>query len=434
MTTPAAWSAALATALTLAPAGAQAEVVTLSWVRSRALAEHPELAASAARVDAAEASVEQAKSATRPRIGADLAASVAPGGQIFELESNGQTFRVPATPVLGDDDAVLPIPRWRTTVGLDWRIYDFGKSSAATRSARWKARARQARAAATADALVEAVDAAYLDWLDASERAELRASGLERARDRLARLEAKLDAGAVSSSSLWPARADVASRELALAEAEQVRAEAALALEASSGVDLSPTARPDAGLLAVGRASSQGSGGTDPQIEALGAQAASSEAEAERYEQAWRPELSGNAEVGFRGQDGFAIPLYAVGLGLSIPIWRGGENAAKADAARAEARALLAEKADAEAEAERERDRQELALQQARRRVELAQRLLDVAEARLRDVQSRPAGSTAHADELDRARAQRDEALEAVLGAKIDRTFAALRLGLTTKE
>lgn len=429
-----AWTAVIGlAALATSPVPARGEVVPLTWVRSRALAEHPELAASSARVDAAQATVARAESATRPRVGADLGGSLAPGGQLFELTDDGQTFRVPATPVLGDDDAVLPVPRWRTTIGLDWRVYDFGKSSSATRSARWSARARQAAAAATAEALIEAIDAAYLDWLDASERVQLRRSGLDRARERLARLEMEREAGATAESALWPARTDVATRELALAEAEQVRSEAALALEAAAGVELTRSARPDPSLLILGRATTSTGAEPSPTSELFAARAASAEAEAEQWERAWRPELSARAEAGFRGLDGLAIPVYEVGLGLSVPFYEGGENAARAAAARAEARALRAEQADAEADAAHARRRFELALRQARRRVELAERLLEVAEARLADVASQPEGSAAHADALDRARAQRDQAFEAVLGAKIDRTFSALRLGVLAR-
>lgn len=432
-------------AATLNPVRARAEVVPLSWVRSRALAEHPQLAANAARVEAAQADIRSAQSGRKPRISASVDGWTGPGGQQVELLVDGEgqliprdpeaqlprdatNIRVGGAPVISEAEAFRPIPRASADVGLDWRIHDFGRTSSAIRAARWEARARQAREAATAEALVEALDAAYLDWLETTERVRLEAAALTRARDRLARREARVEAGAASESQTWPLRTDVAARELRIAELEQVAAEARLALEAAAGIDLPAGATPDLSLLALGTQPRPEERRPAAEVEALNARAEAAEARVEELRRANHPELRGNAELGVRLIDDSVFPLWRVGLGLSIPIWQGGENAARADAARAEARALRAEKAEAEAEADRERDRHQLALSRARRRVDLAQRLLDVAEARLEDVKRRPEGSAEHADELDRARAQRDEALQAVLGAKIDRTFAALRL------
>jgi len=398
-------------------------VLSLAAVRSLAFAQHPDLAAGEARVRAAEASIDVAKSGRRPRIGADVNASAGPGGQIVEF----QGIRVSGAPALQDDGAFSLVGRWNAEVGLDWNIYDFGRTSAATRAARWERRAREAQRAATADALVRAVDRAYLDWLDASERARFRIAAAERAERHLARLEARRAAGAAAESALWPARTELASRALEVAEAEQIRDEARLSLEAVAGVELPPNARPDRALLALSAPAPE-TPPDDPAAAALTARARAAEAEAKKHDNARNPRFTGRVQAGLRGQETAVFPTYRVGLGFAIPVWEGGENAARAQEARARARALRAEREAAEAEHARTVDRNELGLQAAQRRVELAEALLDVAEGRLRDARSRAEGAPDRAEALDQAEATRDRAAQALLAARIDRAYATLRL------
>lgn len=416
------------------PGVAFAETVTLSTVRAKALAAHPELVAEDARIVAAEASIREAQSAQKPRISADVDVAAGPGGQIVTIpedfdDQGNPALQVGGAPALGDDGAFNINGRWSADVGLDWNLYDFGRTASAVRAARWEQRARDAQRAATADALIETVDQAYLDWLDASERGRFRAEALQRSRERLERLASRVDVGAASPSELWPARTDVAALELGLAEAEQVVAESRLALEAAARIELGPDARPDASLLTMGEpAAGLPSGPADRTVAALEARIRSAEAEAKKHQRERHPELVGSLRLGLRGQVNTVFPNYRAGIGFQVPIWEGGEIAARVDEAEARARELRARRDDAAAERDRELDRHQLALRSSRRRVELAARFVEVAEGRLEDLERRPEGDPERAEALDRARAERDRALEAWLSARVDRAWAALRL------
>ena len=411
---------------------ATAQVVTLEQLRAQALKSRPELAMQAARVAGAEARVEAARAPQRPRVLGRVEATASPGSELITVnDADGDgAFVVAGSKALGDGiEAFEPQLRYSAQVGVDWNVWDFGRTDAATRAARAELRARQAETAQTRDSLVVAVDEVYLEWLGAHQRAELEADSVKRLTQRAQDLESRVQAGSLARSAVLPVKADLAAAKLQKSYADGAVRLARLAVEEAVGQTLGETAVPDPNLLRFGEASSQtASAAVDRTDEALAARADAARATVGVYDKRFMPQLRVSGSAGLRGQFGTVFPFYSAMLGLEIPISDGGQGAAQADAARADLRALTLQRQQRATEQRRRMTRLQLRLTQAQRRVSLAEALVAAAQARLTDAEERYDELAATPGEVGQARTQRGQAAAQLLTAKLDRARAALAL------
>ena len=437
-------------------------VITLEQLRARALKHRPELALQEARVAGAKAGVGVAQAPQQPKIAGRVEATASPGSELVTVQEVGtnEEFVVAGSKALGDGiEAFEPQLRYSAQVGLDWNIWDFGRTDAATQAARAELRARQAEAALTRQSLITAVDEVYLEWLGAYERAKLESNTVERLAQRTRDLFARANAGGLAPSAVLPVRADLAAARLRESYADGAVSLAQLAVEEATGQPLPSGAAPDPRLLNYGAVRSSAAPATttstsstpatqqtaatgvagllpndfgdplDPdeaQDKVLAARADAARAQLRLHDKRFMPQLRASGSAGLRGQFGTVFPFYAAGLGLEIPISDGGDGAARADSARADLRALELRRQQNAVERQRKMTRQQLQLTQARRRVELAEALLQAAEARLVDALERYDESAATPSEVGQAQAQRSQAAAQLLTAKLDRARAAL--------
>ncbi len=442
---------ALMTALSPASV-AWGQVVTLQQLRARALKGRPELALQDARLAGAEARVAQAKTPLLPRVSGRVEANASPGSELVTVNdiNTNDEFIVAGSKTIDDGlDAFDPQLRYSARLGVTWNVWDFGRTDAATQAARAELRARQAEAAQTREALIVAVDEVYIEWLGAYERARLEARTIERLNERIAGLKTKISAGGLAPSALLPLEADLAGAELRRDYAEGAVEIARLAVEDAVAQPLAPNAIPDSSLLdAFERPSTNGDPPSaekpaekpdekpaekpdekpDRAADALAARADAARATARLHEKRYAPQLSASASAGLRGQLDTLFPFYIAGVGLEIPLYDGGEGSARAAAARADAKALEEQLAQRASEQSRTRVRGRLRLAQARRRVVLAQKLVQATEARLKDTVERYEEAAARSNELIDAQAQNAQAGAQLLTAKLDRARAALAL------
>ncbi len=420
---------------TISPTPVRAEVVTLSSLRDKALEDHPDLAAEAARRVQAEAQIASAQTGQKPRIEGVAELTGAPGGQLVTIPEDlagGPPLQVSGARAFNDTtfaEALAPNARYSARIQLDWNLYDFGRTAARVRAARAEARARRADEAATAAELLDAIDQAYLDWLTAYEQARLQQAATQRLDERLERLTARRDAGAAADSELWPAKTALAAQRIRTARAEEGLLQARLTLEEATQTRLDDDAEPDRTLLELGTEPDDETAPSTKEAEALAARASAARTQARVHERRHAPRLSAGADVGIRGQIDSIFPAYRGTVGLTFPLWDGGQEVNRARERHAEAEALEAQLERVQTAAERRSQRNRLALREARRRVGLAGEYAETAAARLADVASREDASPAWQDELQRAEETRDDAALQLLVARVDRAYAALRLG-----
>lgn len=412
--------------LSLLTLAAPQGTLSLQDARASALKSRPELVIIGARQTVAEAKVATAKAAERPKFAAKLDVQAAPGGELVEVQNDdGETLLVSGTHKLSDgSDAFQPTWSYGASVVMSWDIYDFGRTGAAKQAARAAVYARRAEAAHTRSQLLKAVDAAYLSWVSAHQRAAQSKAAAARVARQLADLGARIEAGALPESARISGQADEASAELRLAYAEAAEHKTRRALEQASGRTIPEGSAPDLSILKLGAL--QRTEGEDMELSALGAKQRAAEASARQAARADNPVLSASALLGLRGQSSSLFPLYKLGLGLSFPLWDGGASEAAERAARAQAKAARAarEKKIKERTAEHEAASEDLKL--AERRVGIAERLLKLSEARLSDAESRYTEGAATAEELSRARERHAQASGELLTAQLSRAEIAL--------
>ena len=417
----------------LMPSVAQAEVVTLEQLRAKALKSRPELAVQDARMAGARAKIAEAQAPSRPRVAGRVEATASPGSELVtvrDVDSNDE-FVVGGSRTLNDGiDAFAPQLRYAARVGVDWNLWDFGRTEAAAQAARAELRARQAEAAQTRDALIVAVDEVYLEWLGAHQRAALESDGIQRLEQRLTDLKAKVEAGDLAPTATLPIESDLAAARLRQSYADGALNLARLAVEDAVGQPLDVSAEPDTKLLDFGVAPKATAAETrsDRVAEALTARVEAAEAIARLHDKRYNPQLRASASAGLRGQFDTLFPFYAAVIGLEIPISDGGEGAARAAAARADAKALTLRRDQHEAETKRREQREQIQLRQARGRVTLAESLVQAAQTQLTDATQRFEESAASPSELTQARAQLGRASASLLTARLDRVRAALAL------
>ena len=191
---------AAAVALTMARP-ATAEVVTLEQLRAAALKARPELAVQDARIASAQARIAEAEASRQPKVAGRVQATASPGSELVEVqEVDGQdTFIVAGSRTIDEGaEAFAPQLRYSARVGVEWNVWDFGRTEAASQAARAEQRARQAEAAQTRQRLIEAVDEVYLEWLGAHQRARLESETVRRLQAQLTDLRTKAEVGGIA--------------------------------------------------------------------------------------------------------------------------------------------------------------------------------------------------------------------------------------------
>jgi outer membrane protein len=431
--------------------GASAEVVALKDLEQRALEHHALLQAGAARERAAAATVREAESAYKPRLGFNVDSNVAPGRRIVRVQRAGQknpdgTVTLDPTEVslvqgvnalTGTDAKLAFLPQWRTTasLALGANLYDFGRTQAAVAASRAKLQSSKVEQDLTKAQVVGGVRIAYLTWLSAHQMSQLTQTAAEDGVRRSARVNALIQEGARPRAELAPVEADRLLTELELERALGELDGARLMLEQAVGAPLSPSAEPDLTVLDVpAPQAAREERSVDPALRMLVHQRAALEATARMQRKEGMPVLSASAAAGFGAQldlyDGSfkGLPSYAVGLGLTVPLWDGGSNKAAADATEAQADELRLRLESTESEREHERKRARLDAEHAEKRQRTAEQLREVCNTRVADVEAGYELGAMQFDQVQQARAQLRRAETEVVLARVSRAEAVLRV------
>jgi outer membrane protein TolC len=411
-----AWNLVVGIACVCVCGTARAEVVRLADLEARALAQRPELAASQARIRQAGAEIDIARSAYYPQLSANIDASIAPGSELITYRAGGREYLISGTQTLEEPGAFVPQPRYGASLAARGSLYDFGRTDSAIAAARAKQRASEADERARAQSLLWEVRAAYLRWAVAHALWEIAEGAQAAARARADRVAGLIAEGAAPAASQTPAASQANAAAL---EAERAALEldaAKLELGFLSARDLGPEAVPEPQLLATASqpAAAADTDGESAVVEAIEAARAAAEARRAMEARAQRPVLGYRLNAGVQGQDAKLFPVYALGIGLSLPLWDGGATAAAEAAASAAAAEL-----SAQAEVERARQKH----QSARRTLHAshAEKLLVLAEQALALADKRMA-------QLEGGETLGEAAQEALAEADVARTRARAEL------
>ena len=419
-------SAAVLSALAASPLVAQQDSLDLATALRLARERSPLLAAADARLEAARAGVDAANSARLPRVSAEglylryedpPSVPVGPLGSYAPFGENGYMLGARATQTL----------------------YSSGRIAATIRSARSTARAAALTRAQTEVELTAAVAHAHDDALLAramEDVAEQSAAVLRRAVEVAA---AHYEEGTAARLDRLRAETRLSSAEAAVRAGQDATVAARERLAALVGLDPS-TAPPIAGLLQVTRADDPWLGDevpdlerlTTPAVEALraAAEAAHARARAARARRkpvvglfvtglTARPELvTGDREWGWE---------LLGGVSVSLPLYDGGEAAARAAMAEAEAARATAQAGGEELTAAAVVRAQRRALRRggediaaARENVGRAERALAIAEERYADGTGPQLDVLEAEAEVTRVRAELSRTIHAYRSAAVE--------------
>lgn len=405
----------------------RAQVVTLRSVEKKALAHRASLGAEHAKANRARAEIELARAARYPDLTFKTDAALAPGNSLIVVrDTTGHEYRVLGSRPLGNSGAFTPEPRYGASIALQGPLYDFGRTENRVEAAKAGFRAAQADEGAARAAIVRQVQAAYLDWTVALGEERIAQRAAANAKARREATEGYVQEGKRPPSDLLTARVEEAQSRLDLVEAQGRVTTARLALERAAAVSLPRSAAPEPGLLDM--APPTGKARPTPALVALERRRDAADATARAHAHTWAPVLSGMVEAGVYGQKRTVFPSYRAGITLSVPLWDGGSENAREEAARATADELSAEETDlhrslSNAEATARAD-----WQNASTRVKVAKQFLSAARAALDATEQRYELGDGSVEDVIKARAQVDQAALRLLHARAARTDAALRL------
>jgi outer membrane protein TolC len=369
--------------LAAAPSGARAQVVQLAELEAHALRARPGMGANDARIAQARARVEAARSAYSPTISFIADAALAPGGKVIELPGSDGIF-VSGSYKFGNDAAFTPRPRYSGTLDVRGNLYDFGRTSAAIDAARAGQRAAEADAHRANNDIVRDVRAAYVRWATAYALWSLSANTAEAAAKRAQQTAASIEEGARPSADRLAAESEAAFADLELERARATLDDARDDLGFLCVTDLPENAKPADEVLQRGLVPIDGSKNAgDPTLRALQEQGAAARAAARVHDKAFVPVISAQAQAGLSGTGLNAFPLYRVGLNVTVPLWDGGADAAHRSEAEAQAAELAAEATQYQQQRTQAQHRSETARAQAARRIDIAQKLVDVNRQRV---------------------------------------------------
>jgi outer membrane protein TolC len=341
---------ALALAFSLGAARTQAEILRLDELEQRALHAHPQLAAQDAKIRRARAQEELARSAQRPNVAARADGTLAPGGQLVTVtDDNNVAYLVSGSKTFNDPDAFVPQLRYTGGVAVSANLLDFGRTRLQIEASQAQVKAENSAVDQVKLEIVLDVRDAYARWLQAEQSSRIASGQLERLRAWRAKIDQLIGEGARPSSDGALARYEEQRAELGALRAKSARDLALSALEGVVQGDLPDDASADTALLEIddGATGVQRSEADLPATKLLEQQRRAATLGARALDRGSAPVLSGSAEAGVRGQGSELFPVYRVTLGLTIPIWDGGEQSARAAMARADADELGARLAEA---------------------------------------------------------------------------------------
>ena len=436
------WCAGFAAALLAASlcSTASAEVVELKALEKRALERHFSLRAASARERAAEAGVREARSGYMPHVGVNVDSVLGPGRKLITIRGIDRVSGKPVDVTVQGVNALdapggSPLtPQWRTTasVVMGTNLYDFGRTGAAVAASRARYASAGADQELTRAQVVSGVRQAYLTWLSSHELHRLSASGSEDSARRTERVNALIQEGARPRGDFAPVESDRLLSELELERAVGELDGARMLLEATVGEPLPLNAEPDLHVLEV-HPDTAAPVKVDPALQMLVHQRAAMEATARLQRKAGAPIISANASAGIGVQRNFddrsthVLPSYAVGLGLSLPIWDGGGSRASAAASEARADELRIRLEGAEVDRQHEKARARLDAQHAEKREATATKLVEICKTRVADTEAGYELGAMQFEQVQQARTMLRRAETEVVLAKVARAEAVLR-------
>jgi outer membrane protein len=412
---------------------ARADVIPLADLEAHALHARPSLAVGDARVAAAKARIDLARSAYSPTLNLLGDASISPGTQPLPLKpgtiDNPDTtseYLVGASRKLGESGAFMPYPRYGVTLDLRGNLYDFGRTSAAVDAAHAQRRAAQADAQQSAREIVRDVRTAYVRWATAHALWSIARDAAKAAADRSARTSAAIEEGARPNADRIASQTEAAFSRLELERSSATLETARLDLGFVAVADLPEDAQPDPAVLRAGASPAADARGPDPSLVTLQEQRKAAQASARVHDHAYAPILGAQAQAGVQGQGAYLFPVYRLGINISMPIWDGGVDGAARAQAEAHAAELAAQAADYTQARDHQRVRSEALQAQAARRIELAQELVQLTQARLAQLDEGYPLGAATLQELADARAGVQRANTELVLAQAMRAEAAL--------
>jgi len=337
-----------------------AEPLTLAQCVEYALGHNPSLAAAGERVAASATRIGQARAEAQPQLDARAAYN-------------------DAQPTAGD------FRNYSMTLSARQLLYDNGETRARTA----QAEAQHDGARLTLDTLrldiANAVARDYFAVLRARRLAEVAVEVRDQARAHHALARARYDAGTVPGADVLRAEVEVARAQLEVISAEQAEELASARLLNTLGrsqdepVEIAPVepSFPPALDLAAGMALATAH---RSELTALAAQTRAAEAAVRLARAANGPELTLQSDWGMR-ENSFppTDEAWSIGLGASVSILDGGLARERVDEARAEVRALAAEREVQVQRIELEVAEALLAEEVARQRIDLAEQELALA-------------------------------------------------------
>lgn len=418
----------LLSALSLA-ASARADEVRLSELEANALRARPSIAVSDARIGQARARIAQARAAYAPTFTLLGDASISPGSQLVTIRdaNTNSQYLVGGSRALGDPGAWTPRPRYGVSLDVRGLLYDFGRTDAAVDSATAQRRAAQADARKAADDVVRDVRGAYVRWASAHALWRIAQDSASAAQQRAGSTSAAIEEGARPTADRIAAQTDAAFAKLELERSTSELESARLDLSLVCVTDLGPAAEPDPSVLQKGELP-QIDKGPDPSLAALEEQRTAARASARAHDRMLLPVLSAQAQAGLQGQTGNALPVYRLAITLSVPLWDGGMDGALRGQAVARAAELDAQAAEYKQAREHEKKRAQLIVEQATRRMEVAQQLVLLTKQRVTQLEEGyPLGAATLQQLADAHAAQQRAASELVLAQAMR---AEARLGV----
>lgn len=409
-------------------AGAHADVLRLEELERRVLANNTHIDAQQAKLRRARAEEELARAARRPSVVARADGTLAPGGQLVTLyDQENSPFLVSGSRPFGDSDAFVPQARYSAGVGAGMTLYDFGRTARALEAARAKINAEQAGAEQVRHQLVLDVREAYARWLGADQSWRVASEQLERLETWRGAIDQLIAEGARPAADGALARFEEQRAALGVHRAVSGRDVARRALAALTESELPEDATPDSGLLeTTDKAEPAPPPSETPTTRWLERQRRAAAAGARALETRDSPVLAGSAEIGIRGQASELFPVYRLSVSLSVPLWDGGQQRARAAMQRAEADELATQLEAAERAEREQTERLRTELRVRSEELELALTMLRSAELLLSQAEERyQLGGGGFEPVLDAQRRLAEAELE-VLDARIARLSALL--------
>lgn len=410
----------------LAPTPASAEVVTLKELEELALQNQARWEAVEATATQASAEVRAARAGLKPSFWMNVLSVVAPGSDIERVATvDDRVVNVRASPTVNERTAFRPNIRYEGTIDMRIPLYD-GQNRASIRAAEAYQAAAQASSSASRETVLAMVRTAYLDWLATHLDHDFATTSAAEAKAQRERTEARVDDGDRPRSELDVARYQELEAELFASDAAARLGAAKRRLESAVGIDLSPDAEPDTGLLAIDSASDTGE--REWELEALELQRKAAQQEADMHRKSRVPVLAVIGQTGLAGINDDVFPMYRVGVNLAVPLWDGGRAVSLAQAADARAGELDALTRDAQLERNDARKQALADREHAEEQLVLAERLVAVSEKRVDQAQTAYELGAGDLEALADSRAALREAQSRRVQIRVGRADAVLRL------